>query len=350
MTQISLTFARPALLLLLLLLPLLIALTVWMGRRRRMLLERFGQLEALAGLSTLQPRSRGRTRLCLLGAVLFLVIGLAGPRWGKGDPGVVAGRDVMIVLDLSKSMLADDMDDASNKERWQAAQAGIRELLVYMRQHGGHRVGLIVFAAKPWLVCPLTNDYDHFEMRLNEFSPNAPPPEVNPDKEDNLPSGTRIGAAVAEGAKWHDARYSGSQDLLLISDGDDPAPDVDDEIKIGIDAAREAKIPVYVVGVGDPDNATTVTTEHDVFKTKLMELPLKRIAGTKPGTKSDEEPKNYLRSLRDKPTLRDFFQTRIEPGSPREITDDVLPQPRDRAVLFLMPALVLLLMAWWIEP
>jgi Ca-activated chloride channel family protein len=96
---------------LLLLVPLLIVLAYWMGKRRRALLEKFGQIEALAGLSSLQPRWRVRARLCLLGSVLLLVIGLTGPRCGRGAPGVVAGRDLMIVLDLSKSMLADDMRD-----------------------------------------------------------------------------------------------------------------------------------------------------------------------------------------------------------------------------------------------
>ncbi len=345
MMHLPFSFARPLLLWLLLLLPVLIVLAYRMGKRRRVLLERFGQLEALAGLSSLQPRWRVRARLCLLASVLFLIIGLTGPRWGRGDPGVVAGRDLMIVLDLSKSMLADDMrspEGANIKERWQAARAGIHELIDYLRQRGGHRVGLVVFAAKPWLVCPLTNDYDHFTMRLDEFSPTAPPIEVNADKDENIPSGTRIGAGVAEGIRWHDPRFPGHQDVLLISDGHDPSPDADTEIEIGIRAARNVNIPVHVVGVGDPDNEKTVTTEQDVFQTKLEEKRLEEIARRTRG--------DYLSSQREKPALAEFFRTRIEPRPTREISDDALPQPRDRAVWFLVPALVLLLAAWWIEP
>jgi Ca-activated chloride channel family protein len=350
--HIPISFARPMLLWLLFVLPVLIVLAYRMGKRRRKLLERFGQLEALAGLSSLQPRWRVRARLCLLASVLLLVIGLAGPGWGKGDPGVVAGRDLMIVLDLSKSMLADDMrdpDGAGIKERWQAAREAIRDLIGYLRQRGGHRVGLVVFAAKPWLVCPLTNDYDHFEMRVKEFSPKAPPMEVNPEKDENVPSGTRIGAGVAEGVKWHDPRFPGHQDVLLISDGDDPSPDVDDEIEEGIRAARAAKIPVHVVGLGDPDGEPTTIIwkrsddqEEIIGPTRLIEAPLKEIARQTRG--------EYLPAQRDKPALGEFFRTHIEPRPSRELGDDALPQPRDRAVWFLLPALVLLLAAWWIEP
>lgn len=343
------SFARPILLSLILLLPVLIVLAYRMGKRRRILLERFGQLEALAGLSSLQPRWRVRARLCLFASVLLIIIGLAGPRWGKGDPGVVAGRDLMIVLDLSKSMLAEDMRDEKAPERWRAAQAGIHDLIAYLRSRGGHRVGLVVFAAKPWLVCPLTNDYDHFAMRVNEFSPAAPPMEVNPEKDEHVPSGTRIGAGVAEGVFWHDKRFPGHQDVLLISDGDDPSPDADDEIEVGYREARTAKIPVHVVGLGDPfgDPTTVIWKRPDgqeeiIGPTKLKEGPLKEIARQTRG--------EYLPAHREMPALGDFFRTYIEPRPTRELSDDAMPQPRDRAVWFLLPAFVLLLAAWWIEP
>ena len=340
----SLSFARPAALLLLGLLPVLIAI-FWHGsRQRRAMLLRFGRPEALAALSSLQPRRRARSRLLLLGSMLGLVIALAGPRWGKGDPGVVSGRDLMIVLDLSKSMLADDMRDPDgvNKQRWQAARAGIHDLVESIRQRGGHRVGLVVFAAKPWVVCPLTADYDHFLMRLDEFSPEAPPPEVNPIMGEPFESGTRIGAALTEAVKAHDPRFPGYQDILLISDGDDPADDRDSEIETGIRAAREAHIPVHVVGVGDPENAVGASFKDEIRPTQLVEAPLQEIARQTRG--------EYLPAHRDRPKLAEFFHARIEPRPSRELTDDAFPQPRDRALWFLLPAVVLLMAAWVIEP
>jgi Ca-activated chloride channel homolog len=313
------------------------------------MLRRLGRPEAVTALSSLKPGRRGRSRVLLLGAIASLTIAVAGPRWGKGEPGVVIGRDAMIVLDLSKSMLADDMRNADglSEERWQAAKAGVHDLIESIRQRGGHRVGLVMFAAKPWVVCPLTSDYDHFLMRLDEFNPKAPPPELSPGKGEEFPSGTRIGAAIAEAVRWHDTRFPGYQDVLLISDGDDPADDREEEIEKGWRAALEAQIPVDTVGVGDPDHAVTVAfmrsdgEEEFIGPTQLVEAPLKEIARQSHG--------EYLRAGRDQPRLSEFFQARIEHRPNRELTDDALPQPHDRAVWFLLAALVLLLTAWAVE-
>jgi hypothetical protein len=117
---------------------------------------------------------------------------------------------------------------------------------------------------------------------------------------------------------------------------------------VGIRAAQEAKIPVHVVGVGDPQSPTGFGykrldgEEESVPPTKLEEAPLKEIARQTHG--------EYLPAHREKPDLAGFFETRIEPHPSRELPDDALPQPHDRAVWFLIPAIVLFLLAWYIEP
>jgi Ca-activated chloride channel family protein len=307
-------------------------------------------IDAVAVLSSLPRKTRGRSRLLVLGAIMLLVVAVAGPRWGRGESGVSIGRDVTIVLDLSKSMLADDVRDPEGhdvKERWKAARAGVHGLVAAMRPHGGHRIGLVVFAAKPWIVCPLTADYSHFEMRLDEFDPIAPPREVNPLENEQFPSGTRIGAAIVEAVVANDPRFPGYQDIIMISDGHDPALDRDSEIETGIQAARDAKIPVHVVGLGDPDNATTVVIprpggDDEIFQSHLFEAPLKEIARQTRG--------EYYPVRREVPDLAAFFKNRIEPRPSRELPDDALPQRRERYLWFLLPAFVLLLLAWVIEP
>ena len=348
----SQSFARPDILWLLLSFPLLIVVTYY-GRRRRMAaLRRFGQPEAMAILFV-PTRRRLYSLLCTLAAVSFLVVALAGPRWGRGDTGVVVGRDLVVVLDFSKSMLADDMrdpDGRNERERWKAARAGIFELLESFRQHGGHRIGLVVFAAKPWIVCPLTSDYDHFALRLDEYDPLAPPREVNPDpdKNEQFPSGTRIGSALREAVAAHDPRFPGYRDILLISDGDDPAADAESEIETGIRAARDAQIPVHTVGVGDPVRAITVVVprprgdDEIVGPTRLFEDRLKEIARQTHG--------EYDPARRERPKLGEFFKTRIEARPSRQLPDDALPQPRERYPWFLVPAFVFLLAAWWMDP
>jgi Ca-activated chloride channel family protein len=339
-------FAYPEALWALLIVPLLVILLYVGGRFRRAALVRFASMEAIAQLSTLNRRRRGRGRICFGLAVMLLIVTGAGPRWGKGESSIIFGRDLVIVLDLSRSMLTPDMNDANNVERWQAAQAGIHDLVEQVRKKGGHRLGLVVFAAKAWPVCPLTADYDHFLMRLDEFSPLAPPLELQPLPNETFLSGTRIGAGIKEGVvQLHDPRFPGYQDLLLISDGDDPAADRDREIQSGIAAAIDARIPVFVVGVGDPHNVISIIVPSDrgdeLVVSELQEAPLKEIARRTEG--------EYLPAQRQTPKLGDFFRTKIELRPGRDLPEDLIPQPKERYLWFLIPAIVLLLVAWWWE-
>lgn len=296
----------------------------------------------------LRTGPRGRNWLAQLSMTLawsLLVAGVAGPQWGQGDDGGVAvGRDLVIVLDLSRSMLAEDM--AGPPARWQAAAAGVLELLESLRGRGGHRVALVIFAGRAKLLVPLTTDYDHVQSTLRDLDGTHPPAEIRPPED--AKSGTRIGAALAAAVAAHDKRFPGSQDILLVSDGDDPANDR--EWSSGVSAARAASIPVHAVGVGDPTRTSPVVINGqflefatqpgvpDPVQTKLNEAVLTGIATEGRG--------HYLPARRDVPKLGEFFRTRIAPFPSRELTDDALPQPRDRSVWFLGFGVVLLAVAW----
>src|SRR5438105_3957754 len=154
-------FARPGLLWLSLV-PVALSLVAWAATRRQ-----HGRLLALGrpgAVAALNTRPRRTNRLAGLAVVLgwwALVLGLAGPRWGKGEgEGVAVGRDVVLVLDFSRSMWAADMASPAAPERWQAAVAGSRDLVDALQRSGGHRVAVVVFAARPRLVVPLTTDFD----------------------------------------------------------------------------------------------------------------------------------------------------------------------------------------------
>lgn len=339
----TLPFARPTLLVLLAVIPVMGVLAAVAAHRRRAFLTQFGVPQTVLGLSTLKPRARRRSRLLLYAGLTSLIVAASGPRWGKGgEGGVVVGRDLVVVLDLSRSMSAADMADPVYQQRWQAAQAAVRDLVARVEQRGGHRLGLVVFAARPWVACPLTSDYDHFRARLDEFSPKAPPPEVRPDPDQPIITGTSIGAAIRLGLDSHDARFPGYQDILLVSDGD--GPHVEAESEAGIRNAAERQIPVHAVGVGDPNNATELILGdgESVEFTKLQEGVLRDIARRTHG--------EYLPSRRDVPALGEWFAQTIEPRPSRELADDAIPQPKDRAAWFSAAGLVLVLLGWWREP
>ena len=337
----QLPFSRPSFLYLLAGLLAFGVLAIVAARRRRANLTRLGRPETVAGLSSMRPNVRRRSRLLLFAGLAALILTVSGPRWGKGgEAGVVVGRDLVVVYDLSRSMTAGDMADPVHRERWQAARAGLRALADEMRHRGGHRLGLVVFAAKPTVVCPLTSDYDHFLARLEEFTPSAPPPDVRVEADEPLTSGTVIGAAVRTALATHDPRFPGYQDILLVSDGDGPG--VESEVEGGIKDAADHQIPVHVAGVGDPNQASVLAfgegDSTELVQTKLQEGVLKDLARRTRG--------EYLPAHRDMPLLAEWFVRAIDSRPSRTLADDAIPQPKDRSVWFLAAGLLFLVLAY----
>jgi Ca-activated chloride channel family protein len=343
MLPFPLPFARPSFLYLLVLVPAFGLMAIIAFRRRRAALARVGRPETVTGLSSLRPGTRRRSRLLLFAGLTALILAVAGPRWGKGgEAGVVVGRDLVVVLDLSRSMTAADMADPVHDQRWEAARAGVHDLVNDVERRGGHRLALVVFAARPWVVCPLTSDYDHFRARLDEFSPTAPPPELRPDPDQPLPTGTAIGAALRMALAAHDPRFPGYQDILLVSDGDGPG--VETESEGGVKDAADRNVPVHVAGVGHPASVTELPlgTGESVEFTKLQEGILRDIARRTRG--------EYLSARREVPPLGDWFVRTIEPRPSRELADDAIPQPKDRSIWFVGGGLLFLVLAWMWEP
>jgi Ca-activated chloride channel family protein len=332
----ALRFARAEVLWLLLLLPGLGLLNRWAATRRRAATSRIGRPAALAGQLTHPVQRRRWLGLAYPLAWIALIVGLAGPRWGKsGETGVAVGRDIVIVVDLSRSMQAPDMADPLAPTRWQAAQTGALDLLAGIAQRGGHRVAIVVFAAHPKVMCPLTTDYDHVRAVLADLDGLYPPPEIRPGASEVI-SGTRIGEALRAAVAAHDQRFPGYQDVLLISDGDDPADDR--EWVRGSDEARKAGIPIHTVGLGSPFEDYILTFGEELAPTRLREEPLQRIAAESRG--------QYIAARRERPLLGEFFRSHLEPLPARTVSDEALPVLMERQAWFLAPALGFFLIGW----
>jgi hypothetical protein len=159
---------------------------------------------------------------------------------------------------------------------------------------------------------------------------------VRPES-DAAKSGTRLGAALALAVAAHDGRFPDAQDILLFSDGDDPANDR--EWAQGVTAARGAGIPVHVVGVGNPAEATKVFRRDEPLEhkgefvfTTLREDVLTAIAAEGRG--------RYIPARRGRPPVADFLASL--PDHTRTLLDDATPQPKDRSVWFFAAALACL--------
>jgi Ca-activated chloride channel homolog len=333
----AMRFARPAALWLLLILPLLSLVNRWASRQRRAAVTRIGRPAAIAGQLTHPVARRRWLGLAYPLGWLLLVLGIAGPLWGKSsETGVAVGRDLIIVIDLSRSMLADDMADRAAPHRWEAARNAALDLLAGVSRRGGHRVGVVVFGARAKVLCHLTTDYDHARAVIEDIDGQFPPPEIRPAAGTEIVSGTRIGAGLIAAVKAQDIRFPGYQDIVLISDGDDPGDDK--EWVQGSDEARKAEIPVFTVGVGNPDVGTPVDLGDELISTQLQEEPLKQIAAETRG--------QYIAARTLAPQLGEFFHTHLEPLPGRDVSDESLPLPKERYEWFLFPALLLFAIGW----
>ncbi|GIW82777.1 MAG: aerotolerance regulator BatB [Gemmatales bacterium] len=336
--MLSLYFAHPEILWWLLVLPGLWLLSWYARRQKRKTLSLLGDRAALAGLTLGQAWRRRVRHVCLSLCCAVAIIASAGPQWGLAEPRVAAGRDIVVVLDMSRSMLASDVLPS----RLGHCQKALHELVRAVERRGGHRLGLIVFAGQARVVCPLTPDYHHFQSAADELQ--APDPRLVPSAQPGqMPSGTRIGTALQLAVSIHDPRYQGHQDILLLSDGDDPAGD--QEWQVGVDAARTARIPVYTVGVGDPDDDSQILDNEgrplvydgQPIATRLREAVLEEIAAATGGI--------YTPARTNLIPLEELFHVYIEPGPGRELEGDRLPAFQQRYAWFFAVALAFFLMS-----
>jgi Ca-activated chloride channel homolog len=327
-------FAHPTLLAALAAGPVLALLFVWAWLRRRRALALLGVRRHVL-LRAGVRRWRG---MCLLAAVLLLALACAGPQWGR-EPGLVrsASDDVVVVLDLSRSMQA---EQPSRRER---ALWLLRDLADTLEKRGGRRLALVVFAAEPRLMFPLTQDYDHFRHCLKQVADDDLAP-LMPGPDAPFSSGTRFGAALRLAVESHDRTRAGKQAILLLSDGDDPAAD-DEEWLQGVLAARALGVRIHTVGVGDPDKARSIPDGGDVLRfqgkvvtTQLNEAILQEMARRTGGA--------YIPALTYAVPLGMLVQNLLQQQSPEAGTsDDALPVHRQQFAWFLAPALALLLLS-----
>ncbi len=329
-------FANPLGLTLLAVLPALAVVALRARRRRQRALAELGQMPVLETLALGRGKLRCVRVTGLVLALVLLVVGIAGPQWGRDwDQSAAPGRDLVVLIDLSRSMLAQDVLPS----RLERARKASEDLSQTVQQRGGHRLALVGFAARARLICPLTHDYDHFRMALAELDAANPHPDLRPAADEAV-SGTRIGLGLLAAVEAHDPRFRGHQDILLISDGDDPTRE--GEWRAGAMAARQQGIAAHTVGVGNPEAGSPIPVKNDAYLrhnnqvvvTRLEEQPLVDIARLTEGT--------YIPARTQALPVGELFRERIEPQTVREESDDALPLYRQRYAWFLSAAFLFL--------
>ena len=263
-------FANVEFLYLLLLIPLLVAIYALAAHRRRRLVERFGNLEIMRGL--MPDFSRGRLRLkgvLFILAYICLIFAAARPQFGsKLREEKARGVEIMLVVDVSNSMLAEDFEP----NRLERTKYAINKLFEGLQQE---RVGLIAFAGEPKVQLPITSDYRMAQAFAKRLSPSLVGEQ-----------GTAIGKALQLAALSFSSQSEKSRVIVLITDGENHE---DDAVAVA-QMAKEQGIRIYTIGLGTPEGAPIeiggefVKDENDeIVVSKLGEEMLQEIASVTEG-------------------------------------------------------------------
>ena len=226
-------FGRPDYFRLFWALPCLALFYLFRFYRGQKLLSRFADRELLPQLLSAVSFFRKRLKAALMVVSLgCLILTVSEPKWGFSIEEVKRhGVDLVIALDISKSMLAQDVKPS----RLSRAKLEIANLLKTLK---GDRVGLVIFAGDAFLQCPLTLDYAAVQLFLEDVSVTS-----------ISRGGSDIGGALREAVKAFQANEGGDRAVILITDGEDLGGRVDE----ALEAVQKEKIIVYPVGIGRPE-------------------------------------------------------------------------------------------------
>lgn len=229
-------FAHIEYLWLLLLIPVFVAGYIAIVQRKRRQLKEFGDEELVNDLMPNVSRIRPAVKFGLVMlALALLIIAAARPQYGQKEKTIHRqGIEVMVALDISNSMLAEDV--APN--RLDRAKQILSKLIDNMVDD---KVGLIVFAGQAYIQLPITCDYVSAKMFLNTINPNMIKTQ-----------GTAIGDAILTSVRaFGEADKEVSRAIILITDGENH----EDDALAAAKAAVEQGIKVFVVGIGKPDGS-----------------------------------------------------------------------------------------------
>ncbi|MBN2226900.1 MAG: VWA domain-containing protein [candidate division Zixibacteria bacterium] len=264
-------FASPENLILLGLLVILVVFYIWAIRRKIKILERFGDMLLLLKNSPhISFARQGGKAAMLIAGVLFLVLTLSQLQCGTHMEMMKReGIDLIIAIDVSNSMLAEDMKPS----RISKARQEVRGIIDRLQ---GDRIGLVAFAGEAFVQCPLTLDYSAAEMFLDVVDVGLIPQQ-----------GTAIGSAIRMATEAFESQERKHKVLVLLTDGEDHNTDP-------VGAAEEARkqgVKIYTIGIGSPMGEPIPVVDRqgnrvgfkkdqqgEMIVTKLDDMTLQKVA------------------------------------------------------------------------
>ncbi|MCK4679210.1 MAG: VWA domain-containing protein [Bacteroidales bacterium] len=309
----------------LILIPFFIILFFSLMRWKRKALKRFGTMSVINRLIPDFSKEKSILKfIFLIIAYVFLIIGLANPQIGsKLVKGERKGIDIMIALDVSNSMLAEDIQP----NRLEKAKQAISKLIDKLKND---RIGIIVFAGKAYTQLPITSDYAAAKMFLSTIDPTIVPVQ-----------GTAISEAIRLATKsFNDENHNKA--IIIITDGEDHEGQAIEETKQAVDVG----ISVFTIGMGLPDGSPIPLyngnkrlgykkdNNGNTVVTKLNESILQQIASEGNGI--------YVRANNTSAGLRTIFQ-KINKIEKKEYESRVFSDFESRFQYFIGISIILLI-------
>jgi Mg-chelatase subunit ChlD len=316
-------FENPTYLLLLLVLPVF-----WFAQKKYVLWqqktqEAFANKNALEKLLVNQSKNRILKNYLFLGAVFFLILALANPKFGTRVENVKGkGVELVFAVDVSKSMLCKDIQPSRLEKTKQLVSQIINQL-------GTDRIGMIAYAGDAFPIMPMSNDYSLAKMHLQSLNTDIVSSQ-----------GTAIAYALEMGISFFDNPKSGKA-IILLTDGEDHGEDAED-------LATEAKkkgIKIITIGIGTEKGGTISVVdqlgneqvkrdkEGQVVITKLNASSLKEIAQKGSG--------NYIYGTSSNEVISQL-KDNLEKIEKTEFKSQQLAQKQSQFQWFLALAIVLL--------
>ena len=251
---------------LLVLIPL-VFLFVMVLRWKKNVKRKTGDEELINALtSDYSPKNYNYKFLLVVVALALCIIAAANMRTpAPGNTGNRAGVDVMVALDVSNSMLAQDI----KPNRLERAKQVLNKIIDKM---GNNRMGMVVFAGQAFLQMPLTTDLAAAKLYVSNASPDAVPTQ-----------GTVIGDALRMCSASLDTKEKKYKSIILISDGEDH----DEKAEQVLKELQDNGVVVNTIGIGSPEGAPIFDAALNDYKkdetgntvvSKLNEQDLQKIA------------------------------------------------------------------------
>ena len=321
-------FALPQLLWLLVLLLPLATLLAWSWHRRQKMLAQFISARLLDSLMSGVSKGRQKFRLVLLAvAVASLIFSLSRPQLGFSlEESKQSGLDIVVAIDTSKSMLADDVQP----NRLSRAKLAAVDLL---RLAQSDRLGLVAFAGGAFLQCPLSLDEEAFRQSVEFLDVNV------------IPQG---GTALAEAIQTARAAFKEENEnhkiLVLFTDGED-----NDDAEAAVAAAREGKkagLRIFTIGVGTPSGE--ILSSKDPYGNRVF---IKDAAGNAVKSRLNEpllqqlakETDGFYLPLTGARSMEVLYERGLAPLPKSESATRTIRQYHERFQWFIGAAILLLL-------